>query len=200
MAYSPQFGKSTTLKAQLLTADTTGGDILSSAVFTNFTGDFLVIDYDNPSLREVIKCTVTGTSVSSITRAQDGTSAHDHAIGAKVAYNFVPSHYTALGKIAAGDAWTDWTPTGYKSDGTTALTLTVAKAKYQQIGKLVYATISGSCGDPSGVQIYFTLPVAAKQDTNNLVIGAGRVNDGAAKSGYILILANQNGLPRQLFG
>jgi hypothetical protein len=77
---------------------------LSSAAFTNFTGDYLVIDYDNPSLLEVIKCNVTGTAVASATRGTNGTSDQTHAAGAKVMYGFVPSHYAAHPTLEAKQA------------------------------------------------------------------------------------------------
>lgn len=98
--YNLQFGKATTL-ATLMSDSETSTATLSSSVFTNFINDFLVIDYDIPAKREVIKCTVTGTGISSITRAQEGTSAVEHAVGAKVAYNFVPSHYAGMNKFWA---------------------------------------------------------------------------------------------------
>lgn len=66
---------------------------LASAVFTNFTDGYLTLDYDNDSKFEIIKCTVTGTAVTSITRGQDGTSDVDHFSGAKIGFMFVPSHY-----------------------------------------------------------------------------------------------------------
>ena len=120
--YTPQFGKSTVLKATLLTADTTGGDILSSAVFAAFSNDFLVVDYDVPSKREVIKCTVSSTNVTSITRAQEGTTATDHEIGAKIGYMFVPTHYTDLQAGAAQalvDGWQSPAETHTYASGTT---------------------------------------------------------------------------------
>ena len=98
--FTPQFGKKTTLAALMSDTETSSGT-LSSAVFTDFTDDYLVIDYDIPAKTEVIKCSVTGTGISSITRAQEGTTAVEHAIGAKVGYNFVPSHYSALNKFWA---------------------------------------------------------------------------------------------------
>lgn len=69
---------------------------LASAAFTNFTDGYLVVDYDVDSKFEIIKCSVTGTAVTSITRGQDGTSDVAHASGAKIGFNFVPAHYAAL--------------------------------------------------------------------------------------------------------
>ena len=103
MVYTPQFGKSTTLAAPMSDSETSSGT-LASATFTNFTDDFLVIDYNIPAKREVIKCSVTGTGISSITRAQEGTTAVEHSIGAKVAYNFVPSHYKKLADFTGARA------------------------------------------------------------------------------------------------
>jgi hypothetical protein len=94
MGFTQQFGKYTTLASEMAAEATTA--TLSSAVFTNFTDDYLVIDYDNATKREVIKCDVTGTVISSATRAQEGTSDVTHAAGAKVAYMHVPSHYAVL--------------------------------------------------------------------------------------------------------
>jgi len=102
--FVPQFGKSTTLSAQMTAAEVTSGT-LAAANFTDFTADFLVIDYDVPAKREVIKCNVTGTAIASITRAQEGTSAVQHEIGAKVGYNFVPSHYTKLNEFLGARAY-----------------------------------------------------------------------------------------------
>lgn len=102
MAISPQFGKSTTLASTMAAGASSA--TLSSAGFTNFTDDYLVIDYDVPAKREVIKCSVTGTAVSSVTRAQDGTSDVEHSAGAKVAYIFVPSQYEGNAKNIAARA------------------------------------------------------------------------------------------------
>jgi hypothetical protein len=96
MAIAPQFGKSTTLASTMAAGASSA--TLSSAAFTNFSNDYLVLDYDVPAKREVIKCSVTGTAVSSVTRAQDGTSDVEHSAGAKVAYIFVPSQFEGNAK------------------------------------------------------------------------------------------------------
>jgi hypothetical protein len=96
MAIAPQFGKSTTLASTMAAGASSA--TLSSAAFTNSSNDYLVLDYDVPAKREVIKCSVTGTAVSSVTRAQDGTSDVEHSAGAKVAYIFVPSQFEGNAK------------------------------------------------------------------------------------------------------
>lgn len=90
-----QFARKTTLSAQMLASEVTSAT-LSSAVFTNFVNQPLVIDYDNPSKAEIIICTVTGTAISAITRGVDGTSAVQHEIGAKIGMQLVPTHYSDL--------------------------------------------------------------------------------------------------------
>lgn len=94
MPYTLQANRSTTLAAPLNMGDTSVN--ISSAAFTDFVGDFLIVDYDNPLKLEIIFCNCTGTSLSSIVRGQNNTSDIDHATGAKVCYGFVPSHYEAL--------------------------------------------------------------------------------------------------------
>lgn len=93
--YVTQFGKSTTLSADMTIGETSSATLASSA-FTNFVGDYLVLDYNIPAKREVIKCTTTGTALSSMTRGQEGTSAIAHSSGALVCYAFVPAHYAFL--------------------------------------------------------------------------------------------------------
>jgi hypothetical protein len=69
----------------------------------------LVIDYDIAAKREIVKCAIDGTAVTSIDRAQDGTAAVAHTSGAKIIMAFVPSHYTGLtdGTALASGAITD---------------------------------------------------------------------------------------------
>jgi len=76
-------------------------------------------------------------------------------------------------KIAA-EAYTAWTPSLYKSDGTTALTGTIDIARYSQIGKHVraYLTVT-AMGNPSGALIYFTLPVACRNNTATYAVDVG---------------------------
>lgn len=109
MPYILQFGKSDTLAADITLSETSGFS-LSAGNFTNMTDDFLVIDNNVPAKREVIKCTVAGTAVTSITRGQEGTSAVAHSAGASIIYAFVPSHYSALS--GGGSAGTDWISAG----------------------------------------------------------------------------------------
>jgi hypothetical protein len=108
MAYTLQLNKKTTITTGIDSDDT--AIKLTSAVFTNFTADFLVIDYDNPTKLEVVKGDVTGTAVTVTGRGQEGTSAVAHDAGAKIAYVFVPTHYSDLISIVQTsntDGWID---------------------------------------------------------------------------------------------
>lgn len=88
--FNLQVAKKDTL-ASALSAGATSAT-LTSGNFTAFTDDYLVIDYDVSNKIEVVKCTVSSTAVSSMTRGQFGTSDQDHDAGAKVGYMFVPDH------------------------------------------------------------------------------------------------------------
>jgi hypothetical protein len=91
-----------------------------------------------------------------------------------------------------GAAWTAYTPSLYKNDGTTALSGTIGLAKYTQIGKTVIISfVFTAMANPGGTQIFFTLPVATKSETINQVIGAGyTVNGTTTLVGMCYILAN----------
>ena len=90
---------------QAFAEDTLSADITDSAnSMTLTTGGFgtptgeqmLVIDPDVASKREIVKCAIDGTAVTSMDRAQDGTAAVAHTSGAKIIMAFVPSHHEAL--------------------------------------------------------------------------------------------------------
>lgn len=180
MSFTPQFAKNTTL-ADTMAIDETTSATLSSAVFTDFTDDYLVIDYDIPAKREVIKCNVTGTAISSITREQEGTSAVEHASGAKVGYMFLPSHYNAL-KDGTGLSytWKNWTPTIAASGSMTTASTSITAARYLQVGSIVHFSISftTTTGGSAGTYITFTLPVTPA----SLVDSYGWVRDNGAYS------------------
>lgn len=99
---------------QAFTSDTLAADITDSATSATLTtGAFgtptgeqmLVIDYDVSAKREIVKCAIDGTAVTSIDRAQDGTAAVAHSSGAKVIMAFVPSHYKALTDFVGARAY-----------------------------------------------------------------------------------------------
>jgi hypothetical protein len=70
---------------------------LVAGAFGTPTGEqMLVIDPDIAAKREIVKCAIDGATVTSVDRAQDGTSAVAHSSGAKVIMAFVPSHYTNI--------------------------------------------------------------------------------------------------------
>ena len=94
MSYTLQLNKKTTIDDGIDSDDM--AIALHTPVFSDFTGDFLVIDYDNPTKLEVIKCNVSSSVVDITDRGQEGTSAVAHDAGAKIAYVFVPTHYQDL--------------------------------------------------------------------------------------------------------
>jgi len=94
MTHVLQANKTDTLASAFAKAATSA--TLTSGSFTAFTDGYLVVDYDVKAKLEIIKCTVSSTAVTSITRGQDGTSDVAHDAGAKVAFSMVPSHYAAL--------------------------------------------------------------------------------------------------------
>lgn len=90
---------------QSFAEDTLASDITdSSTSMTLTTGNFgtpsgeqmLVIDPDVSSKREIVKCAIDGTAVTSIDRAQDGTAAVAHTSGAKIIMAWTKSHHEAL--------------------------------------------------------------------------------------------------------
>lgn len=90
---------------QSFAEDTLASDIAdSSTSMTLTTGNFgtpsgeqmLVIDPDVSTKREIIKCAIDGTAVTSIDRAQDGTAAVAHTSGAKIIMAWTKSHHEAL--------------------------------------------------------------------------------------------------------
>jgi hypothetical protein len=105
MAHEFQNFKSTTLATALAAGASSA--TLTAANFTDFTDGYLVLDYDNPTKREVIRCTVSGTAVSSVTRGQDGTSDVAHDAGAKVIWALLATHLEELasGWKLANEAW-----------------------------------------------------------------------------------------------
>lgn len=107
-AFSLQAFKSDTLASDI--TDTASSMTLATGAFGTPTDEqMLVIDYDVSAKREIVKCAIDGTAVTSMDRAQDGTSAVAHSSGAKVIMAFVPSHYTGLtdGTALAAGAITD---------------------------------------------------------------------------------------------
>ncbi len=114
--FTLQSFKDDTLAADI--TDSATSATLSTGAFGTPTGEqMLVIDYDVAAKREIVKCAIDGTAVTSIDRAQDGTAAVAHSSGAKVIMAFVPSHYKALTDFVGAKAYLD-----------TAITTTVSGA------------------------------------------------------------------------
>lgn len=102
-AFVYQFGKIDTLASQMAAGATSA--TLSSGNFTTFTADYLILDYNNASKREVILCNVAGTAVTSATRGVQGSDV-THSAGAAVAYGWIPNH-ADYAKNALVSGWTD---------------------------------------------------------------------------------------------
>lgn len=93
MAYTLLFQKSDTLNGDIGTG--TGSITLTAGNFTVSGEQLYVIDPDSASA-EVVKATVSGTTMSLTERGVDDTSAVIHSDGASIIMAFVPSHYEAL--------------------------------------------------------------------------------------------------------
>jgi len=76
--------------------------------------------------------------------------------------------------------WKSWTPTFYKSDGTTQTTPSFCEAKYTQIGKTVTGNVRASgLTNNGGSTFYVTLPVTAKSYSGNREVGTGAGYNGS---------------------
>lgn len=96
--------KNDTLAADITDAATSA--TLTTGNFGTPTGEqMFVIDYDVAAKREIVKAACDGTALTSIDRAQDGTSAVAHSSGAKVIMAFTPSHYTKLTDFVGARAY-----------------------------------------------------------------------------------------------
>jgi len=167
-------------------ADDTSFTLTTGAFDTKSSGDkiALVIDPDNSAKMEVVKCYVSGTAVSSITRAQDGTSAAAHSAGASVVLAAVPSNFEYfINNDYVGNVWTAYTTTWGNSGTANTLGAGTKTAFYTKIGKTIHFridltwaadTVSGN-GNWS-----FTLPVATKTGyTRSDIMGVGNAFDTA---------------------
>lgn len=145
---------------------------LTGGAFGTPTGQQIItIDYNVAARTADFLCTLAGASVSSMTLL-NGPDV-EHPAGALVAMNFVDDHYGDLGKIAASDPWTVWVPvfTGFSADPTSVV------ARYFQLGKMVWFSISMTPGTSNTTAFTLTLPVAAKT-VGQLVATGNRVDNG----------------------
>lgn len=95
MSFTLQAFKEDSLASDI--TDSASSLTLVTGAFGTPTGEqMLVIDPDISAKREIVKCAIDGATVTSVDRAQDGTSAVAHSSGAKVIMAFVPSHYTNI--------------------------------------------------------------------------------------------------------
>lgn len=172
--FTLQSFKEDTLAADI--TDSATSATLTTGAFGTPTGEqMLVIDYDVSAKREIVKCAIDGTAVTSIDRAQDGTAAVAHSSGAKVIMAFVPSHYKALTDFVGARAYlTDTLGTTVSG----ALTKVALDAETYDVGanfadgKFVapvngYYSIDGA--------VYFQNAVTGKYYASSIAV------DGAAK-------------------
>ena len=183
-----------------LTAGATSGTI-GTGLNLPATNGVLAIDYDSSAAvgvtngPEVITYTTytSGTgAIAGLTRGAAGTTGVSHLNGASVQSAPTSLLFNNLAGIVGNTAWTAWTPSLYKSDSTTTVAGTVRIARYIQLGKRVICTINiESAADPSGTQIFFTLPITANSLGYTRVCGYSYiVQDATAASGFIQISAS----------
>lgn len=94
---------------------------LGSGNFDNTTGTqkaVIILDYDVEAKREIVTCTISGTSVSGLTRALGDTSAVAHAQNANIFIAFTSLHYNWLAN-AIQDGWVDALETWTYASATT---------------------------------------------------------------------------------
>jgi len=133
MAFTLQAFKNDTLASDI--TDSATSMTLTTGAFGTPTGEqMLVIDYDITAKREIVKCAIDGTAITSIDRAQDGTSAVAHTSGAKVIMAYVPSHHleltTAIAALQEPDGWNSADETWAYASATTITVPAGAAAKY----------------------------------------------------------------------
>lgn len=105
--YTLQTRKSDTLQSTM--AAGASSCTLTNGAFGTPTGkQIITIDYDVAAKAADYEVTLAGTAVTEMV-LKNGPDVQ-HEAGAKVAMCFVDEHYGDLGKIAAADAWTAYTP------------------------------------------------------------------------------------------
>lgn len=148
----------------------TGAITLTAGNFSVSGTQLFVLDGDTANA-EVVSATVSGTTLTLVSRGLDGTSAVTHTAGCKVGMYFVPSHYGDLGKVGASDAWTSHTATLGGFSGTPT-----QDNAYQKLGKSVLIRISIS-GTSNATSFTFSLPYASK--VNQHIIPTSAQDSGA---------------------
>lgn len=99
-------------------------------------------------------------------------------------------------ELAIYIAPTNWaTPLFYKNDNATLLSATVRRAKYWRVGKMVCATVHATgIGDPSGVNLWMTLPISAAFDaTYTISCGSGANTNGTTNFVSYALIGTSNG-------
>lgn len=195
MAYTLLFQKSDTVATWTIGAST-GAITLTNGNFTVVGEQLYVIDYDTTSA-EVVKATVSGTTMTITERAVDGTSVATHGAGSTVIMALVPSHYQDIldgGSFTTGsdtkgisvsalkfEGWSTYEPDFYNEDAETPLTGTTNIARYKRIGNTIICTLFVNAIDnANGQWIFADLPVAADELLNTAYLGAGYTNNGSS--------------------
>lgn len=181
--YQIFFNKTDTLADTLLSGATS--TTLTNGIFGSPTGaQLLVVDWDVPASAEIILATISGISLTGITRGLSGGAASttDHQINAKVASITVPQMFgNGLGAIAANDEWEDFTSSVEGYSTMSASSVVVDYARFFQLGKLVFYTLHASLTTAGTATPFlsFALPVLPKSTATASVIASGAGNDGS---------------------
>lgn len=102
------------------------------------------------------------------------------------------------GDISTNGAWTSWTPTFSQSG---AVSVSVNKASYVQIGKMVMASLDvafSSAGTSGNLLLLTSLPVAAA--AGSIVIGNGNLYDSGSSTNYNYLFRRVNDTNIRLIG
>lgn len=191
MAYALQFQLSDTFDPSGLGPSATTGTLTNGNFGSPSGVQLYVVDYGTPGTAEIISATISGTSVTGITRGLTGGAAGttNHAGGATIGSIFVPQHYSnGLGAIAANDAWTSYTPTYNASGSMTWTSITTNSAHYILIGKslLLQVSATGTVGGTPSDGLIFSLPsgMTHKAATTKSGGGCGVIDNGSRRGGH----------------
>jgi hypothetical protein len=154
MEYNLEAFKSDTLATQLLVADMSF--TLSGGIFGNTPAGqntILVLEPKVSAKREIIRCTISGATVTILERGIDGTTAVQHEINASVIAAFTPTHYTSIKEgaaLALIDGWQDAAETWTYASGTT-ITVPAGNLLKRSVGDKV------KCNQSIPLTAYFPL-------------------------------------------
>lgn len=188
MSFTLQAFKEDALASDM--TDSASSLTLVTGAFGTPTGEqMLVIDPDISAKREIVKCTIDGATVTSVDRAQDGTSAVAHSSGAKVIMAFVPSHYEDLknnGVLGYAERTSNFVTTSTTAVQVTGLTVTVTVPSGGRRIKITVWANNSACDaiTYSHTSIWEGTPGSGTQLTENSV-----VSPSADYSGTVSVMA-----------